>query len=83
MHVFIRGLFIHLVISNYLEVTAQTPEDTAPHSTQKYRKKIKLQYIPQHGFLYQMKYYFHLQAQELVLQNMQHYQSTTKGQIQT
>lgn len=33
-------------------------------------------------FLYQMKYYFHLQAQELILQNMQHYQSATRGQIQ-
>lgn len=77
IHVFIWELFIQLVISNYLKVTAQSPEDTGQYSTEKYRKKIKLHYVPQHGFLYQMKY-FCLQAQELVLQNMQNYQSTTR-----
>lgn len=49
IHVFIWGVFIWFVISNDLEVRAQTPEDTAQYSTEKYRKKIK--YVPQHGFL--------------------------------
>lgn len=48
--VFILGLFIRFVISNDLEVKAQTPEDTAQYSTQKNRKKMKLQYVPQHFF---------------------------------
>lgn len=53
IHVFIWGLFIWFVLPNDLEVRAQTPEDTAQYSTQQYRKKIKLQYVSQHGFCIQ------------------------------
>lgn len=45
---FILGLFIRFVISNDVQVKAQASEDTAQCSTQKNRKKIKLQYVPQH-----------------------------------